>query len=731
MLLCVALLGLPAVPAAAQTCPPAGGADVPAGAHVDADFSFSGRGWGHGAGMSQYGARGAARLGCTAEQILTTYYTNVTVGSADTPSAMRVGLFEAAETINVRAEDGTVRWEVCDAGTCSALPEQPEGSMWNLGQAAGGTQQVLRNGGPDGEELWRGGSATALVRADFDGTTIFLTSTSHRYRRGHLDFQPKGNGLDEMTVVVEVPGMEAYLYGLAEVPSSWEVEALEAQAIAARSYALQRHLAFAGNRPGCRCDVYATVRDQAYSGWDKEADELGARWVAAVNATAGRVVQYQGRVIEGYYSSSHGGYSESARFVFGGELPYIQPVDDTRWDLASDNPYRTWAAGVSAEQLGAAAGVGTATGVALPDPKGFGGRVGAPDRDYGGVVVTGTAGEQTLSGGALRSALGLRSTNFTVQARPSAAHGAAVSRVSAGDRIGTAVAVSAAHWDTAGDAVMATAGAYADALAGGALAARLGAPLLLTESTVLSPAVGAELDRLGVRTVWLLGGQAVLSPLVEQQLVAQGYRVHRLAGENRFATAAAVAREVGAADGVVTLTLGEDWPDAVASGALAATPAHVPALLTSRRTLAAEARDALAELGVRQVTVVGGEASVAPAVVDELRALGYGVERLAGPSRYGTSIAVVEAALARVAGQETPVVFASGQNYPDALSAAALAARLGGTLVLVPRDDLDDAPPVPALLRERAGRLGKGVVVGGTSAVSEQVRQQLATLLQE
>lgn len=747
---------LPALPAAAQTggCLPAGGASIPpADPDRAADFSFTGRGWGHGAGMSQYGARGAARLGCTAEQILQTYYQGVTLVTEPMPTGIRVGLFESAASINVTAEDGAVPWEVCD-GACEDLPTQPQGAQWNLAQEAAGTEQVLRDGGPDGTEVWRGGSADATVRALFDGTTISLTSTGHEYRRGVLEFASNDGGRDAMTVVVVVPDMEAYLYGLAEMPSSWESAALEAQAIAGRSYALARVERRRANPLACRCDLYGSTLDQAYSGWTKESEgtdaQFGRRWVAAVEATRAQVLTHGGEPIDAYYSSSHGGYSESARFVFGGEVPYVQPVDDSRWDLASGvqgeggNPYRTWVVGVSAEQLGAAAGVGVATSVELPEPKGNAGRVGHPSRGFGGAVITGTTGRVTFTGDDVRRALGLRSTLFTVsqgddQQPPSEPPPsepplptdppATVDRVSGNDRISTAVSVSETYWDSAGTALLATSGGFADALSAGALAASLGGPLLLTGPDELPDVVAGELRRLGVVTVLVLGGPAVVSPIVEQQLVADGFRVERLAGENRFETARQVALEVGPdPNSEVTVVLGDDWPDAVGAGALAATPLRTPTLLTARDRLPAATATALAELGTERVTLVGGTVAISAAVEAELESLGYVTTRLAGTDRFGTSAEVVDAALDDV-GSPATAVFASGENFPDALSAAALAARIGGTLVLVPRQDLANAPAIAALLDEHAEQLGDGIIVGGTGAVSERVRAQLADRL--
>jgi ell wall binding domain 2 (CWB2) len=296
-----------------------------------------------------------------------------------------------------------------------------------------------------------------------------------------------------------------------------------------------------------------------------------------VDATAGVTLRYGGRVANALYSSTHGGHSESARFVFGGDRSYLRPVDDSRWEMASDSAktgVRSWALAVSADQLGAAAGVGRAESVIMLEPRGAAGRVGDPARGYGGVRIEGTDGSKVLSGDALRRALQLPSTLFDIVGGASAAPARPldpVTRVGGEDRITTAVAVSAAHWPSAAEVLLATSARFPDALASGALAAKLGAPLLLTPTDHLSATVEQELARLKTARVWLLGGELALSAAVEQRLLGLGLEVRRLAGDDRYATAGVVARAAGpSASGEVALVLGADWPDAVAAGSLAA-----------------------------------------------------------------------------------------------------------------------------------------------------------------
>jgi len=296
----------------------------------------------------------------------------------------------------------------------------------------------------------------------------------------------------------------------------------------------------------------------------------------------------------------------------------------------------------------------------------------------------------------------------------------------------TAVEVSQQFWPSASDAVLATAAAFPDALSAGALAAGLDAPLLLTPPDGLAPAVLAELQRLGVERVWLLGGPVALAHGIDAELQAAEMDVRRLAGADRYATAVAAVAEAGVPlTGEVVLASGQDFPDAVAAGALAASPDRLPALLTARDALPESTEAALADLQVRSVRILGGPAAVSLAVQARLTALGYAVTRLAGPTRYDTSVAVADAALERADEPAVPVIFATGGNFPDALSAGALAARLNATLVLVPPDDLAQAPPVGPYLAERRELFSAGVLVGGSVAVSENTAAQLQAVLSE
>jgi hypothetical protein len=156
--------------------------------------------------------------------------------------------------------------------------------------------------------------------------------------------------------------LEQYLYGLAEVPSSWPAEALKAQAIIGRSYAV----ATAHERGGasgtstndtCGCHLRSTTADQAYAGWAKETGSFADEWRAAVNATAGDILihpqsTYHFDIAKAFYSSSNGGASENVEFVWGGPaLPWLRSVTDEWSSNPSINPLARWTVVVPAVKI--------------------------------------------------------------------------------------------------------------------------------------------------------------------------------------------------------------------------------------------------------------------------------------------------------------------------------------------------------------------------------------------
>ena len=305
---------------------------------------------------------------------------------------------------------------------------------------------------------------------------------------------------------------------------------------------------------------------------------------------------------------------------------------------------------------------------------------------------------------------------------PATAPTPTVERVAGGDRTATAAALSARTFATGVPvAYAASAGGFADALAGGPAAAAEGGPLLLTATDALSPATRAELERLAPQRIVGLGGPAAVSDAVvdERRALPDGDVVRR-AGDDRYATAAAVSAVVftpGAAR--VAVATGEDFPDALAGGAAGAAE-RGPLLLTTRDALPEATREELERLAPAAITVLGGDDAVSDAVVAELEAIAP-TTRAAGASRYETAAA----AAAGFTATGGTVLVATGEAFPDALAATAAAGTGRHPVVLVQRDG------VPAATRNLLARLrpAQVLVLGGTAAVADAVLDELRTIV--
>ena len=295
-------------------------------------------------------------------------------------------------------------------------------------------------------------------------------------------------------------------------------------------------------------------------------------------------------------------------------------------------------------------------------------------------------------------------------------------RLAGPDRIQTAITVSQDTYQSTDTAIIARADDFADALAAAPLAAHLGAPILLTRPTTLDPTVLEELERLGAQEVMLLGGEAALDPQVAQSVEDSGRTVDRIQGADRFETAAAVAGRVPPS-GRVYIATGLDYPDALAAGAAAA---RLPsALLLVGESLSAAATAVLDEQRPSEIVVVGGEAVVPPAVVDELEDGQASVTRLAGANRYATAVAVHDQVVDDFGGPEA-IWLASAAGFADALAAGPAVAESGATLLLTDPTDAAEAEETVTVLGDVGGAV---TIVGGDAAVTDQTPRQVRAVL--
>ncbi|HUQ40583.1 MAG TPA: cell wall-binding repeat-containing protein [Acidimicrobiales bacterium] len=344
---------------------------------------------------------------------------------------------------------------------------------------------------------------------------------------------------------------------------------------------------------------------------------------------------------------------------------------------------------------------------------------------------------RTFSALALHVAL-LGSTAVVAVAVPgAAAEVAAVSRLAGADRIATALQMSRTTFSSAAAVVLVRSDTYPDALAAAPLAARLDGPLLLTATASLSRGVAAEITRLGARTALVIGGDLAASPAIGAGLAAAGVTtVEPIAGADRYATAAAIARRVGGKAFLVAegqhADAGRGWPDALAASAAGALLQR-PVLLATADAVPLATRDALRAAGATEVAAVGGPAALSEAVLRALADPGddgnaeIAVSRLWGPDRYATAAEVADWALARGPAAATAMI-ASGGNWPDALSAGAATAKTRASLLLVPPAGAAGSA-ASAWLARRKGEVERVVLVGGERALDRTVERDLAAAL--
>ncbi len=271
-------------------------------------------------------------------------------------------------------------------------------------------------------------------------------------------------------------------------------------------------------------------------------------------------------------------------------------------------------------------------------------------------------------------------------------------RLAGANRYATAVAISAASHAPGTPLVYVTTGMnYPDAISIGPVAALGDAPVLLVMTDDIPGETLTELSRLSPDRIVIIGGPAAVSDAVAARLgVYATQPIERLAGHERDGTATEGSRSffpTGSAHEVFIAT-GRSSPDALASGT-AATASPGPILLTRATDLPTVVSEELVRLAPDRVVIVGGIDAVSPAVEQTIVALGFPVDRIAGSDRYGTS-----ALLSQRAFQATPVptMIATGENYPDALTATAYIGARGGSLLLTRSTDL---PAVIAIELER------------------------------
>jgi SpoIID/LytB domain protein len=360
---------------------------------AQATTTISGRGFGHGRGMSQYGAQGAAIAGKNLKQILDFYYPGTAVGKATGNLRIRLTA-DSTDGVRVVAANN-LRLRDLKAGKVYTLPKASTRNQWSIDPyGEHGTRVSSFDAKKRTWTVWR----TLKGMAQFEGpgviALILPTGRQATYRGIIRATDTAGSHLDTVNVL----SLETYLRGVVprEAVVTWRPVALQAQAVAARTYAVY-HRKRAGNRAYDLCD---TIACQVYGGYGDEEPSTNA----AVTATAGQIRLYRNTPIIAEFSSSNGGATAA------GDTPY-QLIKADSWDAypGNRNPNASWTVTRPTAQLQAAFGVGAIRSLRVIARTGIGPGGGRVLK----VEAVGASGKKVLTGDQLRGKLSLRSAWFS------------------------------------------------------------------------------------------------------------------------------------------------------------------------------------------------------------------------------------------------------------------------------------------------------------------------------
>ncbi len=312
--------------------PQASGVDTPT------EFAIAGAGYGHGVGLSQIGARSKALAGETATTILNYYYKDVVIQPLDDSKILRVNVGHLLSTARIATStpDATLQifsGDIGDAQDVAPIAVVPVKSSLTF-SILGSTVVPSVVAGKQVTSLPRNRVFTVRwsgtrYAPGVDGVvSLTHSSLTTRYRYGQMQFRAvRASTLGfRLEITNSVRLADEYLWGISEVPSSWPAAALEAQAIASRTYALNKAGIY---RAACDCDLYGEISDQKFLGYAKEIEKgWGKFWKAAVTNTAGLTLTQNNLPIAAYFGSSTGGLTETALNAWGSERTYTQIIPD-------------------------------------------------------------------------------------------------------------------------------------------------------------------------------------------------------------------------------------------------------------------------------------------------------------------------------------------------------------------------------------------------------------------
>jgi SpoIID/LytB domain protein len=302
-------------------------------------FDFIGNGYGHGVGMSQIGARSRALSGESASVILNYYYKDVQVAPFVDTHTIRVNIAHLVKTIAFTTHTPGARIDVFEGDIGNSVEFMPVASYATKKRATFTLASLPKE-------------RALTLRWVGENPIITMTqgSASTKYKYGYITIKALKGAL---VVTNTLALRDEYLWGISEVPSSWPAAALEAQAIASRSYALSK---LSIVRSSCDCQVFSHISDQNFVGYSKESEpRFGHFWKDAVTRTiidtsTSLVVLSNGKPAQTYFFSSSGGATQTTLDAWGAATAFTQSVPDTASVDVKLNPrFASWKASSTQE----------------------------------------------------------------------------------------------------------------------------------------------------------------------------------------------------------------------------------------------------------------------------------------------------------------------------------------------------------------------------------------------
>ena len=309
---------------------------------VPAHFIITGSGFGHGVGLSQIGARGLALEGKSASDILTYYFPGTLLTTNPTNQDIRVNIAHQSTYQSITGNN----LQLFKGDLLTAPVIVPQGATLKFAVVGKIISPTITVKGAPTQIL----SPNSLFTVKWDGV-IKVAGMSMKY--GAINLRAVA-GKMEVTATMKLD--TEYVYGISEMSSAWPTAAIQAQAIASRTYGLSR---VATIRKDCDCNVYNTIYDQNYVGYSKESEpNIGSLWKSAVDATSGMTISYNGSPINVYFFSSSGGMTQRSEDVWGTAFPYLTNVADPySLDIVLNPTYSHWQRVLNQSDLTAAFGL--------------------------------------------------------------------------------------------------------------------------------------------------------------------------------------------------------------------------------------------------------------------------------------------------------------------------------------------------------------------------------------